>query len=310
MYNNIVSNVHNYVVGKDAHGVGMDDVMVNATAIQYAIEWMGMHEQDMYRDYTHVSDLGRLIVSYLWYAKLTGKTSIGDPKYTLVSQTLENSRQPLGYAKDYSQYSDVIKNSVNFALADPYGVIQNYTYAEYLALTADEQAAYKASFDSFSVHSGWTYEMWLEQAVANTTYTDYVRMTDEQKAAYAALNKNFDSWYKNVVENLRYVEYFLLTDEEEIEYDELRGEAYDAWFEAAANNFTYTDYVMMTYEQQQAYKETFSNAEGFDNLYNSWLEHMSYEEFMGLTMHQKLQYRKTYSSIANFLVWYNSVKPQ
>lgn len=310
MYNNIVSNVHKYVVGKDAHGIGMDDVMVNATAIQYAIEWMGMHEQDMYRDYTHVSDLGRLIVSYLWYAKLTGKTSIDAPKYTLVSQTMENSRQALGYAKDYSIYSDVIKNSVNFALADPYGVIQNLTYAEYLALTPDQQTAYKASFDSFSVHSGWTYEMWLEQAVANTTYTDYVRMTEEQKATYAALNKNFDSWYKNVVENLRYVEYFLLTDEEEIEYDELRGEAYDAWFEAAANNFTYTDYVMMTYEQQQAYKETFSNAEGFDNLYNSWLEHMSYEEFMGLTTHQKLQYKKTYSSTANFLVWYNSVKPQ
>lgn len=310
MYNNIVSNVHKYVVGKDAHGIGMDDVMPNATAIQYAIEWMGMHEQDMYRDYTHISDLGRLIVAYLYYAKLTGKTAIDAPKYTLVSQTLENSRQPLGYAKDYSIYSDVIRNSVNFALADPYGVIQNYTYAEYLALTPDQQAAYKASFDSFSVHSGWTYEMWLEQAVANTTYTEYVRMTEEQKATYAAVNKNFDSWYKNVVENLRYVEYFLLTDEEEIEYDELRGDAYDAWFEAAANNFTYTDYVMMTYEQQQAYKETFSNAEGFDNLYNSWLTHMSYEEFMGLPMHQKLQYRKTYSSIANFLVWYNSVKPQ
>lgn len=308
MYNNIVSNVHNYVVGKEVHGIGMDDVMVNATAIQYAIEWMGMHEQDMYRDYTHVSDLGRLTVSYLWYAKLTGKTSIDDPKYTLVSQTLENSRQPLGYAKDYSIYSDVIKNSVNFALADPYGVIQNLTYAEYLALTPEKQTAYAASFENFSVHSGWTYEMWLEQAVANTTYTEYVRMTEEQKATYAALNKNFDSWYKNVVENLRYVEYFLLTDEEEIAYDELRGEAYDAWFEAAANNFTYTDYVMLGYDQQQAYKETFSNAEGFDNLYNSWLEHMSYEEFMNLTMHQKLQYRKTYKNIDAFLVWYEAAK--
>ena len=309
MYNNIVSNVHKYVVGKDAHGIGMDDVMVNATAIQYAIEWMGMHDQDMYRDYTHVSDLGRLVVSYLWYAKLTGKTSIDDPKYTLVSQTMENARQPLGYARDWSAYSDVIKNSVNFALANPYGVIQNLTYAEYLALTPEKQAEYQASFDQFYVGSGWTYEMWLEQAVANTTYTEYVRMTEEQKATYAALNKNFDSWYKNVVENLRYVEYFLLTDEEEIAYDELRGEAYDAWFEAAANNFTYTDYVMMTYEQQQAYKETFSNAEGFDNLYNSWLEHMTYEEYWNLTMHQKLQYKKTYSSTAKFLEWYNSVKP-
>ena len=308
MYNNIVSNVHNYVVGKEVHNIGMDDVMVNATAIQYAIEWMGMHEQDMYRDYTHVSDLGRLTVSYLWYAKLTGKTSIDAPKYTLVSQTLENSRQPLGYAKDYSIYSDVIKNSVNFALADPYGVIQNYTYAEYLALTADEQAAYKASFDSFSVHSGWTFDKWLEQAVAGVTYTDYVRMTAEQKTVFEGLCADFDTWYAGVVENLRYAEYFLLSSEEQSVYDALRGDAWDAWFAAASDGFTYTDYVMFNYEQQQAYQATFSNAEGFDNLYNSWLENMTYEEFMNLTMHQKLQYRKTYSSIANFLVWYEAAK--
>ena len=308
MYNNIVSNVHKHVVGKEVHNIGMDDVMPNATAIQYAIEWMGMHEQDMYRDYTHVSDLGRLTVAYLYYAKLTGKASIGDPKYTLVSQTLENSRQPLGYAKDYSQYSDVIKNSVNFALADPYGVIQNYTYAEYLALTADEQAAYKASFDSFSVHSGWTYDKWLSQAVANVTYTDYVRMTAEQKTVFEGLCADFDSWYTSVVENLRYAEYFLLTADEQVDYDQLRGSEYDAWFVAASAGFTYTDYVMFTYEQQQAYQATFSDATGFDNLYNYWLENMTYEEFMALPMHQKLQYRKTYSSIANFLTWYNAAK--
>ena len=308
MYNNIVSNVHNYVVGNPVHGIGMDDVMVNATAIQYAIEWMGMHEQDMYRDYTHVSDLGRLTVSYLWYAKLTGKTSIDAPKYTLVSQTLENSRQPLGYAKDYSIYSDVIKNSVNFALADPYGVIQNYTYAEYLALTPEKQAAYQASFDSFSVHSGWTFDKWLEQAVANATYTDYVRMTDEQKTVFEGLCADFDAWYTDVVENLRYAEYFLLTADEQVDYEQLRGSEYDAWFVAASAGFTYTDYVMFTYEQQQAYQATFSDATGFDNLYNYWLENMTYEEFMALTMHQKLQYRKTYSSIANFLTWYNAAK--
>lgn len=308
MYNNIVSNVHNYVVGKEVHNIGMDDVMVNATAIQYAIEWMGMHEQDMYRDYTHVSDLGRLTVAYLWYAKLTGKTSIGDPKYTLVSQTLENSRQPLGYAKDYSIYSDVIKNSVNFALADPYGVIQNYTYAEYLALTADEQAAYKASFDSFSVHSGWTFDKWLEQAVAGVTYTDYVRMTADQKTVFEGLCADFDTWYAGVVENLRYAEYFLLTADEKAAYDALRGDAWDAWFVAASQGFTYTDYVMFNYEQQQAYQATFSNTTDFDNLYNYWLENMTYEEFMNLTMHQKLQYRKTYSSITNFLVWYGAAK--
>lgn len=308
MYNNIVSNVQNYVIAKEVHNIGADEVMPNATAIQYAIEWMGMEEQDMYRDYTHISDLGRITIAYLFYAKLTGKTSIDAPKYTLVSQTLENSRQPLGYAKDYSIYSDVIQASVNFALADPYGVIQNYTYAEYLALTAEEQAAYQASFESFSVHSGWTFDKWLEQAVAGVTYTDYVRMTADQQTTFQTLCADFDTWYAGVVENLRYAEYFLLTSEEQSAYDALRGDAWDAWFAAASEGFTYTDYVMLTYEQQLAYQAAFSDTTDFDNLYAQWLENMTYEEFMNLTMHQKLQYRKTYSSIANFLVWYEAAK--
>lgn len=312
MYNNIVSNVHNYVVAKKVHNIGMDDVMPNATAIQYAIEWMGMHEQDMYRDYTHVSDLGRLTVAYLYYAKLTGKTSIDAPKYTLVSQTMENARQPLGYARDYSVYSDVIKNSVNFALADPYGVIQNYTYAEYLALTADEQAAYKASFDSFSVHSGWTYEKWLEQAVANVTYTDYIRMTDAQKATFEELCPNFTAWYESVVKNLRFAEYFLLSAEEAYAYQQQRSD--DGWYKKMVQGFTYTDYVMYTYEQQQEIAFFFNSSFSghvpgtFDERYSDWLKNMTYEEFMSLPMHQKLQYRKTYKNIDAFLVWYNDAK--
>lgn len=308
MYNNIVSNVHNYVVGKPVHNIGMDDVMPNATAIQYAIEWMGMHEQDMYRDYTHVSDLGRLTVAYLWYAKLTGKTSIEAPKYTLVSQVLENTRQPLGYARDWSAYSNVIQESVNFALADHYGVIQNYTYAEYLELTDAKQEAYKASFDDFSVNSGWTYDKWLEQAVAGVTYTDYIRMTEEQKTAFRALCADFDTWYNGVVEDLRYVEYFLLTAEEQAAYSELREADFDTWFAEASGAFTYTDYVMLGYDRQEAYKATFSETADFTNLFNSWKENLTYQEYMDLTMHQKLQYRKTYSSIANFLVWYEAAK--
>jgi len=307
MYNNIVANVFDYVIAETVLDIGENDVMTNATAIQYAIEWMGMEEQDMYRDYTHVSDLGRLTVAYLWYAKLTGKTAIEAPKYTLVSQYVENTKQPLGYAKDYSKYSDVITKSVNFALADPYGVIQNLTYAEYLALSAEEQAAYQASFETFSVSSGWTYEAWLAQAVAGVTYTDYARMTEEQKTAYAALQTEFATWYSGVTENLTYAEYFVLTEAEKTAYAALRGEAFDAWLAEARAAFTYAEYVMMTYEQQLAYQATFAEGE-FDTHYAAWLANMTYEEFEGLTMHQKVRYKKTYSSTDAFLTWYEAAK--
>ena len=308
MYNNIVSNVHNYVVGKSVHSIGMDDVMPNATAIQYAIEWMGMDEQDMYRDYTHVSDLGRLTVAYLWYAKLTGKTSIGAPKYTLVNQVLENSRQYLGYDKDYSQYSDVIKNSVNFALADHYGVIQNLTYAEYLALSADQQAAYEASFADFSVNSGVTFAQWKQAAIAGVTYKDYAGMTDTQKTDYQALRNDFATWYEGILEELTYAEYLTLTADQQTAYATARGGEFDAWLTAAMAAFTYSDYVMLNYEQQQAYQATFAAGE-FDTHYEAWLADMTYDAFMALTMHQKVRFRVAKGGLAAFTTWYNSVKP-
>ena len=133
-------------------------------------------------------------------------------------------------------------------------------------------------------------------------------MDENQKLVFQGFRDNFYRWYEEAVENLSYVEYFLMTAEEQAAYEQLRGDAFSDWFVEASNSFTYTDYVMLTYEQQQAYKATFSDAEGFNNLYNGWLANMTYEEFEALPMHQKLQYKKTYSSTAKFLVWYEAAK--
>ena len=118
MYNAIADNVEKYILGSDVYG--FDGVIPSATSFQYAINNLGMTERDMYRDYTHKSDYGRVMVSYVWYAILTGKTEITDIKYTTVAA---NMRQ-----KKFVQYGDlvltdeqvdVLLESVNHALSSP-----------------------------------------------------------------------------------------------------------------------------------------------------------------------------------------------
>ena len=119
MYAAIAENVQKYVLGTELYG--FDGVIPSATTFQYAINSLGMTEQDMYRDYTHKSDYGRVMVSYMWYAILTGKTEMTELQYTTVPA---NMRQ-----KKFIQYGDlvlteeqvqIILQSVNYALENPY----------------------------------------------------------------------------------------------------------------------------------------------------------------------------------------------
>ena len=118
MYNAIAANVEKYILGRDVYG--FDGVIPSATSFQHAINTLGMTEQDMYRDYTHKSDYGRVMVSYVWYATLTGKTELDSIQYTTVPAAMRQ--------KKFVQYGDlvltdhqidVLLQSVNFALRSP-----------------------------------------------------------------------------------------------------------------------------------------------------------------------------------------------
>lgn len=118
MYNAIADNVEKYILGSDLYG--FDGVIPSATSFQHAINTLGMTERDMYRDYTHKSDYGRVMVSYVWYATLTGKTELTQLQYTTVPA---NMRQ-----KKFVQYGDlvlsdhqidVLLQSVNHAISNP-----------------------------------------------------------------------------------------------------------------------------------------------------------------------------------------------
>ena len=128
MYESTVENVEKYVIGKSELGIAVDDVMPAATAVQYALERCGMPENGkrvmggtdkaMYRDYTHMSDYGRLMVAYLWYAELTGKTEITEVNYTTVLEEMRTTKNYGDLVLDQEQI-DVIIESVNFALKNP-----------------------------------------------------------------------------------------------------------------------------------------------------------------------------------------------
>ncbi|MBR2311161.1 MAG: DUF4886 domain-containing protein [Oscillospiraceae bacterium] len=118
MYNAIAANVRDYILESEVYG--FDGVIPSATSFQHAINTLGMTEQDMYRDYTHKSDYGRVMVSYVWYATLTGKTELTDIQFTTVPAAIRQ--------KKFVQYGDlvltdhqidVLLESVNFALSSP-----------------------------------------------------------------------------------------------------------------------------------------------------------------------------------------------
>ena len=88
-------------------------------------------EKDLLRDYTHATDLARVILSYTWYAKLTGKTQLeaihldAIPKAFLKSTKDKTADRPITDAE-----KAIILESVNNALANPYKITQSqYTVA-------------------------------------------------------------------------------------------------------------------------------------------------------------------------------------
>lgn len=90
------------------------------TAIYYARNIMQQHETALYKDYTHLTDFGRLIASYVWFGTLTGQTQIDEIKVDRIPGYLRD----LVHNRDKDleitpQMKEVILKSVNYALQNP-----------------------------------------------------------------------------------------------------------------------------------------------------------------------------------------------
>ena len=90
------------------------------TALMYALLVDGWRQVDLYRDYVHASDFGRLIASYMWYTQLTGKP-LAEVKVDLVKASLRHRRAiKLGNMEVTQKMKRTIKDAVNYSLKNPW----------------------------------------------------------------------------------------------------------------------------------------------------------------------------------------------
>lgn len=104
-----------------------DYVFHGGTAIQYASETHGVPEADperkydLYRDYTHLSDFGRLIVAYQIYAQVFGLEELTEVHVDTIPQHLRATarEKAFGDLEITQAHKEAIMASVNYALKNP-----------------------------------------------------------------------------------------------------------------------------------------------------------------------------------------------
>ncbi|MBR4863244.1 MAG: DUF4886 domain-containing protein [Oscillospiraceae bacterium] len=115
-YNAMLAMLEKYVEPIE----GIDGILYSATPIQYATEVLGVPQVDMYRDYIHLSDYGRLYIAYLWYAQFYGLEEITQVNVDVIEAHLRQWRWvSKGDVVLTEQMKQWIIESVNYTLQHP-----------------------------------------------------------------------------------------------------------------------------------------------------------------------------------------------
>ncbi|MBR3979095.1 MAG: DUF4886 domain-containing protein [Oscillospiraceae bacterium] len=121
-YNRICENIKTYIETDEAY----DFVFHTGTAMQYASETHGVpegapdHNYELYRDYVHASDFGRLLVAYQLYAQIYGLDKLEAVNVNKIEAKMRfTSEQKYGDLEITQQHKDAIIASVNYALEHP-----------------------------------------------------------------------------------------------------------------------------------------------------------------------------------------------
>ena len=122
-YSAICNNIAKYIEPNDAY----DLILYPGTAIQYASETHGVPEADpnrnydLYRDYVHLSDFGRLIAAYQVYAQYFGLEELTSVNLDVVEANMRATYREVAFG-DFvltQQHKEAILASVNYALKNP-----------------------------------------------------------------------------------------------------------------------------------------------------------------------------------------------
>ena len=122
-YKRICDNMEKYIESDPQY----DLVLHGGTAIQYASETHGVPEADperkydLYRDYVHLSDFGRLLVAYQLYAQIFGLTELTEVNVNKIPKEMRATarEQAFGDLEITPAHKEAIIASVNFALKNP-----------------------------------------------------------------------------------------------------------------------------------------------------------------------------------------------
>ena len=109
-------------------GRAFDLVIPTCTTVQYAYEVLGRDHEELYRDYTHLNDYGRVMVAYNWYAAIMGIEELTEVNLDEIPAALKhkNSKFPAANADGKYLITDDMKadllEAVNWTLKNPFGL--------------------------------------------------------------------------------------------------------------------------------------------------------------------------------------------
>ena len=96
--------------------------VTSGTPMMYALKVLEIPEVELYRDHTHLSDFGCLLVAYAWYAQFTGNP-VTEIKLEYVRKDLRHSQyQYMGDMFVTQQMKDYIIKTVEYTLNNPWSV--------------------------------------------------------------------------------------------------------------------------------------------------------------------------------------------
>ena len=123
LYNKIVTLTQKYLtdttqfLGEDC----FEYVIPSATAVEYVLDVVGRPQYEMYRDWTHLSDYGRLVAAYQWYASIMGLDSISQVNVDAIPAALHQTKStyPADLKVNDAMKQDII-SAVNWTIENHY----------------------------------------------------------------------------------------------------------------------------------------------------------------------------------------------